>query len=261
MSTLAFARTGTGPTLLLLHGLGASRQSWEPVMPALGEHFDVLAVDLPGFGQSPALPNEVEALPATLAASVADLLEELEITDVHVVGNSLGGWVALELAGLRPVASLTLLSPAGLWKDRTPAYCRVSLRASRWLAQHAEGLLLRLVSFRLGRILVLGQTHGRAGHATPAYGRAAVAALASCPGFEAAFAATLPRRYRKGAPIDAPVTLAFGTRDVLLLPWQSRHVDQLPRGTRVVRLAHCGHLPMSDDPAAVAALIITSTGA
>ena len=122
-------------------------------MPALGESFDVIAVDLPGFGGSAAA--QVEPGPAALAAAVAGLLDELGITAPHLAGNSFGGWVALELAAIRPAASLTLLSPAGLWR-RHPLYCRASLRASRWLTRHAAGLLSRLVNYRLGRALVLG---------------------------------------------------------------------------------------------------------
>ena len=90
-------------------------------MPALAAEFDVLAVDLPGFGESPPLPAGQEPTPAALAAAVAGLLDELGIDRPHVAGNSLGGWVALELAALRPLASVALLSPAGLWPDGTPA--------------------------------------------------------------------------------------------------------------------------------------------
>ena len=133
------------------------------------------------------------------------------------------------------MASLTLLSPAGLWKRDTPLYCRVSLRVTRWLARHAAGPLSRLVNFRLGRILALGQTHGHPTRLTPGYARAAIQAMGTCPGFEAALAATARRRFLATAPIGAPVTLAFGSRDVLLLPRQSRHLDQLPAGTRQKR--------------------------
>ena len=111
---------------MLLHGIGLDRRSWDPVVPALARHFDVIAVDLPGFGDS-ALG---QADPKALAEAVAGLLAELGVTTPHLAGNSLGGWVALELAGRGPVASLTLLSPAGLWKRNTPRYCRVSRRAS-----------------------------------------------------------------------------------------------------------------------------------
>ena len=176
---------------MLLHGIGLDRRSWDPVVPALARHFDVIAVDLPGFGES--APGRAD--PASLAEAVAGLLTDLGVTSPHVAGNSLGGWVALELAalepaGLGPVASLTVLSPAGLWRRHTPRYCRVSLRATRWLARHAAGPLSRLVSFRPGRVLVLGQTHGHPARLTSGYARAAIRAMGTCPGFDATLAAT-----------------------------------------------------------------------
>jgi pimeloyl-ACP methyl ester carboxylesterase len=97
---------------VLLHALGSSRHVWEPVIAALSDHFDVIAVDLPGFGGSPPLPGTVTPTPAALAAAIADALDTTGVRRPHVVGNSLGGWIALELAALRPLASLTLLSPA-----------------------------------------------------------------------------------------------------------------------------------------------------
>jgi pimeloyl-ACP methyl ester carboxylesterase len=165
MARLAFGRSGAGAPLVLLHALGLSRHTWDPVVPALAELFDVIAVDLPGFGGSEPLPDGVEPSPAALAGAVAELLDELGVTAPHLAGNSLGGWVALELAGIRPVASLTL----------------------------------------------------------------------------------------------APVTVAFGSRDLVLLPRQSRHLDQLPPGTCLETLPAGGHVPMTDNPGAVTALILHST--
>jgi pimeloyl-ACP methyl ester carboxylesterase len=260
MTPLAFTRSGAGAPLVLLHGLGLSRQSWDPVVPALAGDFDVIAVDLPGFGGSEPAPAQVEPLPAVLAAAVAGLLDELGVTAPHLAGNSLGGWVALELAAIRPVASLTLLSPAGLWHRETPVYCRASLRASRWLTRHAAGLLSRLVNYRLGRALALGQTHGRPIRLTAEYARAAIHAMGTCPGFDATLKATATRRFLATAPISAPVTVGFGSRDLLLLRHQSRHLDQLPPGTQVEVLPGCGHVPMADNPGAVTALITRSAG-
>jgi len=258
MTTLAHTRTGAGEPLVLLHGLGSSRRAWDPVVPALAERFDVIAVDLPGFGDSGPLPPGVEPRPAALAAAVAGLLDEFGITRPHVAGNSLGGWVALELAAIRPVASLALLSPAGLWRGNMPLYDQASLRVSRWLARHAAGFLSRLVSYRLGRALVLGQTHGRPFHIAPGYARMAIRAMGACPGFGPTMKATV-RPYRSGPPIDAPVTVAFGSRDLLLLRHQSRHLGELPPGIRLEALPRCGHEPMADDPAAVAALIAAAS--
>jgi pimeloyl-ACP methyl ester carboxylesterase len=256
MTDLAFTRSGAGAPLVLLHGIGSSRQAWDPVVPVLAGHFDVLAVDLPGFGESRPLPPRTEPGPAALAAAVAGLLDELGVTDSHVAGNSLGGWVALELASIRSVASLTLLSPAGLWRGTVPLYSRASLRATRWLSQHAAGALSRLVGYRLGRALVLGQTMGRPFRVSPGYARTGIRAMGACPGFDATMKATITG-YRPGPPIEAPVTVAFGSRDHLLLR-RSRQFGLLPPGTRRAALPRCGHVPMADDPAAVAALITAS---
>jgi pimeloyl-ACP methyl ester carboxylesterase len=119
-------------------------------------------------------------------------------------------------------------------------------------AQLVAGPLSRLVRFRPGRALVLGQTHGHPTRLTPGYARAAIRAMGTCPGFEATLAATARCRFLATTPIGAPVTLAFGSRDVLLLPGQSRHLDQLPPGTTAETLPGCGHIPMADDPGAVA---------
>jgi pimeloyl-ACP methyl ester carboxylesterase len=258
MTQLAFDRQGGGPPLVLLHGLGLSRRSWDPVVTTLARPFDVTAVDLPGFGDSGPLPGDVEPTPAALAAAVDKLLDGLGIDAPHVVGNSLGGWVALELAGVRPVASLTLLSPAGLWRDRTPMYARVSLLASRWLARRLGRLLSRLASYRAARVVILGQTHGRPARMSAEQARTTIQTLGRCPGFNATLAATTHRRYLAGPALDAPVTVAFGSRDLILLRRQSHHIDQLPPGTQIQELPSCGHVPMSDDPNAVIA-VITAT--
>jgi pimeloyl-ACP methyl ester carboxylesterase len=258
-SATGYSRSGQGEPLVLLHGLGASRAAWEPVIPALAERFDVIAVDLPGFGASSPLPAGIEPSPAELAAAVAGMLDDLEIDRPHLAGNSLGGWVAMELAKIRPVRSVTLLSPAGLWRQGTPLYCMVSLRLSRWLARHAGPALSRIVATGPGRAFVLGQMLAHPARLPAAQARSVVQALGTCPGFDATLKATAHRRLRGAQQVTAPVTVAFGSRDVVLLRHQSRNLGELPPDTRPSTLAGCGHLPMSDDPARVVDLIITST--
>lgn len=259
MSVLRYSRQGAGETLVLLHGLGSYRGAWEPVVPALAAEFDVLSVDLPGFGESPPLPAGQEPTPAALAGAVAGLLDELGIDRPHVAGNSLGGWVALELAGLRPVASVALLSPAGLWRGDSPLYNRASLRAIRWLCRHLERPLLVLMRLPAARIVALAQIYGRPARLTPQQAREAISNMARCPGFPATERAMAHRHYRSAAPLDAPVTVAFGSRDHLLLR-RSRYVDQLPPGAEARALPGCGHLPMTDDPAAVVDLLARAAG-
>ena len=255
----AYSRSGQGEPLVLLHGIGSSRAAWQAVVPALAERFDVIAVDLPGFGASAPLPADTEPSPAALAAAVAGLLNDLGIDRPHLAGNSLGGWVAMELAKTCPVRSVTLLSPAGLWRAGTPLYCMTSLRLSRWLAEHAGPALSRIVATRPGRVLVFGQMLAHPARLPAPQARSAVLALGTCPGFDATLQATARRRLRGARQVTAPVTVAFGSRDHVLLRHQSRHLGELPPDTRTAALPGCGHLPMTDDPARVTNLIITST--
>jgi len=92
---LAHERTGSGPPLVLLHGIGLDRACWEPVLGLLEPGRDVLAVDLPGFGGS-AMVGGTPTI-AALASAVGALVRALGLAPPHVAGNSLGGAVALEL--------------------------------------------------------------------------------------------------------------------------------------------------------------------
>jgi pimeloyl-ACP methyl ester carboxylesterase len=114
----------------------------------------------------------------------------------------------------------------------------------------------RLVSYKLGRRLVLGQIHGRPAGVDPDYARTLIRGMGTCPGFEATMRAARPIHYRATSPVDAPISVAFGSRDFILLASLSRHVEQLPPGAKVTSLPGCGHVPMPDDPDAVAAFIV-----
>jgi pimeloyl-ACP methyl ester carboxylesterase len=260
MNALAYSRLGSGELLVLIHGLGSSRDAWGPVLPLLASTYDVVAVDLPGFGESPALPDDVEPTPAALAEAVGAFLDDLGIVEPHVAGNSLGGWVALELAKTRPLGSLALLSPAGLWHGDTPLYCRVSLRTSRWLTHYFGGLLSLLARLRLGRRIVFSQTHGRPESMSYSHARATIRAIGRSSGFQPVFDATVHRGFAHGESIEAPVTVAFGERDRLLRPRCARYLDALPEHTELGALPECGHVPMSDNPTAVVAFIHRAAG-
>lgn len=113
-----YAATGTGPPVILLHGLGRSLEDWEPLRAALSA-YQLIAIDLAGFGQSQALPD---CRLASLAQHVEGTLDALGVPlGAHVVGNSLGGAVAMRLAAGAParVASLALLNSAGFGRDVT----------------------------------------------------------------------------------------------------------------------------------------------
>ena len=258
-SRLAFDRTGQGEPLVLLHGQGFSRRSFDPVVPLLAEHRDVIAVDLPGHGESPRPPKDAGSAPHDLAVAVAGLLDELGLATAHVAGNSSGGWVALELGRLGRARTVTALAPAGLWRKKAPRHVRIGMRQARLNARIVRRLFPAAPRTRVARALAAIQVSGHPFRVPYAPARDTVHAMASAPGFRETLRSLEKRRFTDGAAITVPVTVAFGSRDRVLLPLVSRHRDQLPPQTRWVRLRGLGHVPMFDDPAATAATILAGS--
>jgi pimeloyl-ACP methyl ester carboxylesterase len=249
-----------GEPLVLLHGQGLSRRSWDPVVGLLTADWDVLAVDLPGHGESPRQPRGAGNTPADLAAAVAELLDELGLESVHVAGNSNGGWVALELARLQRARTVVALSPGGLWRrSGAPAHIRLAMRQMRVNARIVRRLAPDAPRSRVARTAFLALACGHPSKVPHEVARTAVHDMATARGFRETLRAAERTGFRDGADIAVPVTVAYGTRDRVMLPRVDRRREELPAQTQVVRLPGCGHIAMFDDPRAVAALVLDST--
>ena len=97
-----YTRDTNNPALVLVHGLGSAGNIWKSLVPQLIESFTVYAIDLPGHGEAPLTEGE-ELDPRSLAQSIVDyMVSEIGVTQMHVAGNSLGGWIALEMAAVAP---------------------------------------------------------------------------------------------------------------------------------------------------------------
>ncbi len=114
---LRHERRGNGPRLLLVHGLGASLAVWRPVMERLAREREVVAVDMPGFGGSAPLENGIVPSPDNIARALAEFCGRHDFERPHVAGNSLGAWVAFEMAKQGSAASVCAISPAGMWRQ------------------------------------------------------------------------------------------------------------------------------------------------
>jgi pimeloyl-ACP methyl ester carboxylesterase len=242
---LAHDRLGSGEPLVLLHPLGADRRVWEPVLGGLAAHRDVLAVDLPGFGASPVL--ESTPTPSALARCVAAFLAGLGVERAHVAGNSLGGWVALELALAGAARSATAIAPAGLW----PRPLMPRRGVARQLARLALPMVPRLARTVAGRRLLLAGTVARPERVPATAAAHLVAAYATAPGFQAANDAMRAGRFRGLERIRAPLTMAWPEHDRLV-----GRPARLPATVAERRLPGCGHVPMWDDPGAVARVLL-----
>ncbi|MET9574639.1 alpha/beta fold hydrolase [Streptomyces sp. DT199] len=254
--TLSYTRRGSGEPLVLLHGIGHHRQAWEPVIPALAAERDVIAVDLPGCGDSPALPDGMAHDLSTMSTVLKALFAALEIDRPHVAGNSLGGLLALDLARARLVRSVTALSPAGFWNEAERRYAFTVLSTMRQIARRLPPPVVeRLARPALGRTLLTSTIYARPGRRSPEAVVAETLALANAQGFSETLRSGRTVQFTDDI-VGTPVTVAWGNRDRLLIPRQGvRAKGVIPRA-RLVRLPGCGHVPMNDDPALVARVVL-----
>ena len=254
--TVDYARVGSGEPLLLLHGIGHHRQAWDPVVDILATERDVIAVDLPGFGASPGLPDGLSYDLASTTAVFGSLCEELELDRPHVAGNSLGGLLALELGREKLVRSVTALSPAGFWSEAERRYAFSVLLTMRGIAQRMPlPLVERLSRSAAGRTALTSTIYARPGRRSPEAVVAETLALVNATGFADTLRAGGSVRFTDDIP-GIPVTVAWGSKDRLLLRRQGVRAKQIIPKARLVRLPGCGHCPMNDDPALVARVIL-----
>lgn len=254
---LNYDRAGRGEPLVLIHGLGGRRQVWEPVLDQLTAEREVVTLDLPGFGDAPIPPPAgTSAGIESLTRLVSDFLDELALERPHLAGNSLGGWISLELAKRGRARSVTALSPAGFYTSREARFTRASLRlavrVARLLAPRADRLLVS----PLARTLVFSQFVAHPRRISPADAAASIRALAGVPWFDETLLAVTHDSFHAGGLISVPVTIAWAEKDRVLLPRQARRAAHAIPGARLVTLQHCGHVPMSDDPDQVARVLL-----
>ncbi|WP_328745418.1 alpha/beta fold hydrolase [Streptomyces sp. NBC_00285] len=254
--TVSYTRVGRGEPLLLLHGIGHHRQAWDPVVDILATERDVIAVDLPGFGASPGLPEGVAYDLATTTTVFGAFCETLELDRPHVAGNSLGGLLALELAREKLVRSVTALSPAGFWSQAERRYAFGVLLTMRHISRRLPlPLVERLSRTVAGRTMLTSTIYARPGLRAPEAVVAETLALARATGFDQTLRSGTAVQFTDDIP-GLPVTVAWGTRDMLLVRRQGVRAKQVIPRARLVRLPGCGHCPMNDDPALVARVIL-----
>lgn len=257
-----FHRSGAGPPLVLLHGIGHHWQAWRPVIARLTDSFDVIACDSPGFGRSAPLPADVEPTADAYAEAFAEFFASVGILRPHVAGNSMGGAIALELARRRVVSTVTAFSPAGFW---TPAERRLSQISLRLLADMPRALrpvLRALAGSPAGRTVLFKQLFAWPGRIPAAEAVSALDDAWAAPAFDRALAAFDRYEFTAGDELRGiPVTIAWGRYDRLLIYalQAPRARERLPWATHLTLGA--GHVPFFDDPGAVAETIRLTAGA
>lgn len=253
---LSHVRQGAGEPLVLVHGIGSHLGMWSPVLARLAAERDVIAVDVPGFGASPAAAGAPTI--AALTDAVAELIAELGVRRPHVAGNSMGGAIALELGRSGRARSVTCLSPIGFARGREGAYALAVLRTSRLTATRLRPLLPLVYATAVGRTLSAAQIFGRPWRLSADDLVAQTDALIDGRGFDATGPYVRDYRWDNG-DLDVPVTVAWGEHDRVLIPRQARRARRAMPKARHVWLSGCGHVPTWDDPDQVAGVILAGS--
>src|SRR3954463_610198 len=256
---LSHQRRGAGPPLVLIHGIGSQWQVWMPVLESLAREREVIALDLPGFGESLPFLGQAPSVP-DLARAVARFVAELGIERPHVAGNSLGGAVALELGRMGAARSVCALSPSGFAEGWELRYAITSLRIVRALARALAPLADLVARSPRVRRVTSRQLLEHPERVPPPEMAGASRNLGRSPGFRATLHAVHDWSEPEAGPPPCPTTIAWGERDRLLLyrPQSARARAALP-AARHVTLAGCGHVPTWDDPEQVRRVLLDAS--
>ena len=251
-----YVRTGSGPAVVLVHGFGSSLYTWKDVIPALAAGHDVVALDLPGFGQS---DQPADLSFEDFPRAVLGLMDRLGIERAALVGNSMGGAAVAIVAAERPerVRDLVLIDAAGFNLGPSERPRMVSVAMSR-----AGALLARLPGKRLVVEASLRQVFHDTAHVTPERVSEYLAAArrpgtfpairslgASTGDRQAVVAQSLPR-------VQAPTLVVWGDDDRWIpIAHADLFVAAIP-GARKVVIPDCGHVPQEEKPEEVSRLLL-----
>jgi len=233
-------RAGRGAPLLFLHGArGAPR--WLPFMAALAERFDVIVPEHPGFGRSET-PEWLDNV-NDLAFFYLDFIKALGLKGVHLVGNSLGGWIAAALAArsTHDLKSLALVSPAGIHVKGVP-----------------KGDIFMWNNEQLTRNIFADQKLAEAVLAMPVSEEEQDLALKNALttaklGWQPRFHD--PHLHKWLHRIDVPTLIVWGDGDKVIPPAYGPAFKSLIPGSRLEVIANCGHLPHLEQPDRFVALL------
>ena len=252
-SPLSLTRTGSGEPLVLLHGMGSSRRDFTAVADLLAEQFDILNVDLPGVGRSPVLERRPTV--AAIADAVELTLDEEGVGRVHVLGNSLGARVALELARRGRARSVVAIAPSGLNVLPERVYQGTGMGLARIALRTAAPLSAPVSRSALGRAALLAPLKARAWSTSPEEAVGAQEGFADSRDFWRSLLWGLLLDVPRGLDrIDCPVTLVQGVADWVASGQTARYLPLVP-GSRFVPLLWAGHAPQSDRPRTIVRLV------
>lgn len=254
---LNHVRRGDGAPLVLVHGLGGSLRSWDLVVDGLAARRDVVALDLPGFGESPALPRTTVA---TLADALSLFLSAQGLQRADLVGTSLGGRLVLEMVRRGFGRHVVALGPGGYWNGPERAFLVGSLRASIAAVRRLRPALPLLARNPVTRTALLAQFSARPWAVPGDVVLRELRGLADAPAVDPALTSLAAEEPQPGGTVSGRLLVGWGRWDRLTLPIQARRALAAFPGAGLHRFAHSGHFPMFDSPDETVRVVLDATG-
>jgi len=254
-------RGGSGTPLLLLHGFSATWRAWKPILPLLEPHHDVIAPTMLGHSGADPIADGVAPSVEALVDGVIAELDRLGLDQVHVVGNSLGGWIALEVARRGRAKSVVALAPGGAWRSNARiAVAVASLRMMIYGANHHGDWLELLVSRERIRHAMLAPVVARPELVAVEDFIADLRSIRSAPVLLQLLRSVTQHPLRPLPDPGCTVRIVWGDRD-RLIPFKLFGVPMLERvpDAELVLRNRVGHVPMWDEPEKVTELILEVT--
>lgn len=256
-----YVRRGEGKPLLLIHGLGSSWRSWQTVLGSLAAERAVVAIDLPGFGKSPALAGEVSV--RTLANAVSQFLVEHDLVGTDAVGSSLGARLVLELARRGDVlGSVVSLGPSGFWAGWERYVYQSSACFSMRLVRALQFAMPAITLHQWSRVLLLTQLSAQSARLSPALVLEEMRSYASASSFSVTLRDLvngLPQQGLAIGSLSKPLVIGWGRLDRVCFPRQAARAQKLFPDAKLHWFEQCGHFPHWDAPQETARLILETT--
>jgi pimeloyl-ACP methyl ester carboxylesterase len=262
LSLTKHSSTLTGaPHIVLVHGMGSAATAWKPLTPLLQERFNVITVDLPGHGQTPMIAGQVMDPISIGELVVREVKDQLGVTEFDVIGNSWGGWIALEMAASFPdsVRSVTALAPAGFWLA-TYVQRRPGASQFRLLTSRSASLAPSFLKYERSRKIGFGDVSPRWRDFSYELCLDATLAMANSEGYFPAWDAMLHKRFDSRIDSNIPVKIIFGDSDKTLPATTCQERTMAPQHSEWIIFEECGHAPMWDNTKKVAAQVMEIAG-
>lgn len=256
---IEFSRHGRGRPLLLVHGLGGSRKSWDPIAGPLAERREVIAIDLPGHGVT---PSEADSGTFSgLADSVERFISDNKLGRIDLVGSSMGARIVLELARRGGVGNVVALDPGGFWKGWERTFFKTTISASVRLLRLLRPALPALSRNAAARTALLAQLSARPWALDPQAVATELKSFVATPTFDALVRdlAAGPAQIGPAAQSSGNIVIGWGRSDRLCLPRQASRAMVAFPSAKLHWFDRCGHFPMWDQPQETVRLILDST--